>query len=83
MVNVKTREALTVNVKTTETEGNTLRSLSTWAESSEKGLHPGLVQHKRLPGGSSNWWSLSTHPHIEHGLGLVTLSRFVAESLSN
>lgn len=46
MVNVKTREALTVNVKTTETEGNTLRSLSTWAESSEKELHPGLVQHQ-------------------------------------
>lgn len=35
--------ALTVNIETKETEVNTMRPVSTWAESAEKRSHPGLV----------------------------------------
>ena len=37
-------EALLVPMETRETEMNTVRPVTTGAESSEKGLHPGLVQ---------------------------------------
>lgn len=39
-----TGEALLVPMETRETEVNSVRPVTTGAESSEKGLHPGLVQ---------------------------------------